>query len=279
MKKIIKLIKFTYFLIKNFKYINNYELYFDDNIFLLNQKSKSSIYLENNQPVYSLNPIDLDDNFLISYKRAIKRNSWKNSNIWRTYIACCAASNSLNLEGDFVECGVNTGGMAEAIISYLNFKNIKKNFYLIDTYEGIPPKSINNDEIKAGINTKHYKNVYNEVKNHFSKYSNVKIVKGEVPFVLNNLNIDNIAYLSIDMNVPNVDIKTAEYFWGKIVSGGIILLDDYCYSSKYTLNKKNFDEFAKRHSIKIYQIPTVQGILMKIPLSWSKKIIMIIYEN
>ena len=91
--------------------------------------------------------------------------------------------------------------------------------------------------------------------------------------------LDNIAYLSIDMNVPNVDIKTAEYFWGKIVSGGIILLDDYCYSSKYILNKKNFDEFAKRHSIKIYQIPTVQGILMKIPLSWSKKIIMIIYEN
>ncbi len=81
--------------------------------------------------------------------------------------------------------------------------------------------------------------------------------------MLNNLNIDNIAYLSIDMNVPNVDIKTAEYFWGKIVSGGIILLDDYCYSSKYILNKKNFDEFAKRHSIKIYQIPTGQGILIK----------------
>ena len=75
--------------------------------------------------------------------------------------------------------------------------------------------------------------------------------------------LDNIAYLSIDMNVPNVDIKTAEYFWDKIVSGGIILLDDYCYSSKYTLNKKNFDEFAKRHSISIYQIPTGQGILIK----------------
>ena len=65
------------------------------------------------------------------------------------------------------------------------------------------------------------------------------------------------------MNVPNVEIKTIEYFWDKIINGGIILIDDYCYSSKYTLNKKNFDEFAKIHSIRIYQIPTGQGILIK----------------
>ena len=38
-------------------------------------------------------------------------------------------------------------------------------------------QGLNDEEIKDGINTKHYMNVYNEVKNHFSEYSNVKIVK------------------------------------------------------------------------------------------------------
>jgi hypothetical protein len=60
---------------------------------------------------------------------------------WRVYTACWAASHAVNLPGDFVECGVNRGGMALTIMEYLNFNSLGKRFFLLDTYCGSPQGS------------------------------------------------------------------------------------------------------------------------------------------
>jgi len=48
------------------------------------------------------------------------------------------AQQTKSLPGEFVECGVNRGGMARVVMEYVNFSSMNKKFYLLDTYCGIP---------------------------------------------------------------------------------------------------------------------------------------------
>jgi len=39
--------------------------------------------------------------------------------------------------------------------------------------------------------------------------------------------IRKVSYLSIDMNCVKPEIAAAQFFWDRMVSGGIMVLDDY----------------------------------------------------
>src|ERR1051325_5092499 len=55
---------------------------------------------------------------------------------WRVHIALWAASASLHVPGDFVECGVNAGFISSAIMQKLRWNTLDRKFYLIDTFSG-----------------------------------------------------------------------------------------------------------------------------------------------
>ena len=68
-----------------------------------------------------------DRKFLSAYAKGKSTGSWMNMDPhWRVYTACWAASHAATLPGDFVECGVNRGGMALAIMAFLNFNSLGK---------------------------------------------------------------------------------------------------------------------------------------------------------
>lgn len=83
----------------------------------------------------------LDTRFIDAYKVAEKTNSWCGHKMqWRAYIAFWFADQAKRLEGDFVECGVNKGGLARGIIDYTEFNKISKKFFLFDTFNGFDSK-------------------------------------------------------------------------------------------------------------------------------------------
>ena len=53
-----------------------------------------------------------------------------------------------------------------------------------------------------------------------------------------------------------------EYFWPKLVPGGIIILDDYGYGNNQE-QKWAHDTWAASKRIKILPLPTGQGLIMK----------------
>lgn len=57
---------------------------------------------------------------------------------WRVHQYIWAAWHCKQLEGDFVECGVNTGIFSIAIMKYLGWNTIDKDFWLFDTFDGCP---------------------------------------------------------------------------------------------------------------------------------------------
>src|SRR5262249_53548431 len=55
---------------------------------------------------------------------------------WRIHIGLWAASIALQVPGDFVECGVNTGFLSTAILQYFDWANLHRRFFLVDTFAG-----------------------------------------------------------------------------------------------------------------------------------------------
>lgn len=181
---------------------------------------------------------------------------------WRIHTCCWAASHAAQLEGDFVECGTNTGIMSTSICSYLDFGRTDKRFFLFDTFEGIPVDQIGPGEEHALTQNQKYRDVYEIAKSNFAKWPNAKLVRGKVPDTLASVSIEQVAYLMIDMNIVEPERAALAHFWPKMVRGGIVLFDDYGWSG-YHLQKKAHDEFAAAHGVSILTLPTGQGMLIK----------------
>jgi O-methyltransferase len=179
------------------------------------------------------------------------------------YVVCSLADKVKHLEGDFVECGVNTGAYSRAIIEYIDFNSLKKIFYLLDTYQGLVQEQITEEEYKSGVGDylNNYVDVYEQVVETFKPF-NTRIIKGAVPATLGQCAAKSIAYLSIDMNVAEPEIAAAQFFWDKLVSGGVMILDDYGFPS-HQAQKRAFDSFAKERNVSILYIPTGQAIIFK----------------
>lgn len=204
--------------------------------------------------------------FAKAYAEAVKTKKGVGISLqWRTYILCWLADHVKHLEGDFVECGVDTGAYSRAVVEYVDFKKLDKKLYLMDTFEGLVGDLVTEEELKAGIekymDKYKTKNLYENVKETFKEF-NTEVIKGMIPDTLPRCDAKKICYLSIDMNCVAPEIAAAEYFWDKVVPGGVIILDDYGFPA-HILQKKAFDEFALRKNISILSLPTGQGIIIK----------------
>ncbi len=205
-----------------------------------------------------------DERFIKSYNAAKSTQSWGRDIRWRAYTIAWAAGKCSSLEGDFVECGVNRGGYAMMVVTYIDFKNLKKNFYLLDTYNGIDKQFLTQSEEKKGAPLEgRYSECYEDVVETFKDFQNVKIVRGSVPETLPRVDSQKIAFLSIDMNNSIPEIAAAEYFWDKVVSGGVIILDDYGWGGYHAEQKTAFDKFTEARGIKVFSLPTGQGLIFK----------------
>jgi hypothetical protein len=206
-----------------------------------------------------------DKLFIESYNkgRVLMPDSWGDYQFhWRAYVLCWSASQAKNLEGDFVECGVNTGMFSKMIINFTQFEKSKKDYYLLDTFNGMSEKYSSPEEIQRSVDMGYSDDIYEEVKETFKGLDYVKIIKGAVPETLPLVLSEKISFLSIDMNCALPEKEALEFFWDKIVKGGIILIDDYGFPG-HDDQKKLHDNFAKEKGILILPLPTGQGMIIK----------------
>ena len=65
------------------------------------------------------------------------------------------------------------------------------------------------------------------------------------------------------MNNAFAEIEAIKFFRNKIVSYGIVLLDDYAFGEEFAEQKKCWDKFAKDKNLEILTLPTGQGLIIK----------------
>ena len=181
---------------------------------------------------------------------------------YRAYVACWAALKGRELEGDYVECGVFRGAMSRMIVHYIDFNELPdKHFYLFDTFSGFPDASLTEEE-RRRRRPADFGDTLDAVRTTFRDFPNVVIVPGMVPESLASVKAEKICYLSLDMNAAVPEIAAAEYFWPRMSSGGVIVLDDYGWPF-HEVQKREFDAFAAHRGVKVLPMPTGQGLIFK----------------
>jgi hypothetical protein len=217
-----------------------------------------------------------DPRFLSAYRRGMSSGhhigrepgSYDDIHIeWRIHVLLWAASWAAKLEGDFVECGVNTGIFSLAVCDYLNFNRTGKSFYLFDTFCGIPLEQVTAEEQRLGRleeNQAHYSECFEVARRNFAPYAKAHLVRGIVPDTLASVPIRRVCYLSIDMNIVAPEIAALEFFWDKLSPAAPVILDDYGWSN-YPLQTEAMDRFATNRGVAILNLPTGQGLLLKPP--------------
>jgi hypothetical protein len=207
-----------------------------------------------------------EKDFLLAYE-AIKPARM----YWRAYILGWAAEHASRINGDFVECGTDEGGTALFVTKYLKFQNIKKKFFLIDTFAGLIKSKISKNEIilweKSGRDPR---NLYNYKKNNtfkiasdkFKNYKNIKIIKGIIPEILKKIQINKVSYLHIDLNCAKPEVEALKFFYPKLSRNAIVVFDDYGWQN-HIHQKKLIDKFVKTKKQKILTLPTGQGLMIK----------------
>ena len=201
--------------------------------------------------------------FARAYALGRATGSWGVSAIqWRAYVACWTAERALGLDGDFVECGVNRGGLARAIIDYTGLDRTGRRFFLLDTFAGLVDRYITDEERALGRTAGGYEECFEAVQRTFAPFANVVLIRGAVPDTLQQVSAEKIAFLSLDMNCAPPEIAAAEHFWERLSSGAAVLLDDYGWPG-HIVQKRAFDEFASRRGVNVLALPTGQGLIFK----------------
>ena len=190
------------------------------------------------------------------------RNSWEanltnkadEAIVWRRYITACAAYHCLHLSGDFAEFGVYNGTGIKTVVDYLGGVEFPKIFWGYDYFDSNPD---GNPEFKSND-----KDFFGKVQTRFKDYPQVKLIKGFVPESFELGMPDSLAYMHIDMNNYKGELAVLDIFFDRVVSGGIIILDDYEWSS-YREQKQKEDQWFDKKQYRIFPLPTGQGLIIK----------------
>jgi hypothetical protein len=188
---------------------------------------------------------------------------------WRVHVALWCASQAAQLEGDFVECGVHTGILSGAVMTWLDFaREASRRFWLFDTWQGIPQEQMSEEEKRFGVAAMNRKyqdgdEIHAGVVRKFARWPNAVVVRGRVPESLEAMKTGaKVAYASIDMNVAAAEIAAIEFLWPRLVPGALVLLDDYGWAA-HVNQKRAWDAFARERGVAILALPTGQGLLLK----------------
>ena len=209
--------------------------------------------------------------FKAAYARGVKASGGHDPQMeWRVHVALWVARAASAVPGDFVECGVNAGFISSAIMHRLDWGNIDKRFYLIDTFNGPVLTQYSPDEVHRGrvqaaedaLARGAYVTSLERVRANYAEWPNVEIVRGAVPEVLPALGIERVAFLHLDMNCAYPERAALEHFWDVLSPHAMVLLDDYAYFG-HESQAHAIDSAAEHLGTEVLSLPTGQGLIVK----------------
>ncbi len=200
-----------------------------------------------------------DPRFQRAYQRAVRASGFDYKVRWRAYVLIWAAQLSTNLDGAFVECGTGRGFMMSAVCDYLDWQ--ERPFYLFDTFKPTLPNEVGK-QVADGPMCPYYASDADAVAQNFAEWPGVRLVVGEIPAALTKEQIDQVAFLHIDMNHPVPEEAAVRHFWPSLVAGGAMILDDYGYEG-WEAQREVHDQIARELGFSILTLPTGQGLVIR----------------
>jgi hypothetical protein len=150
------------------------------------------------------------------------------------------------LAGNIAEVGVSIGDSAETICKV---KGDKK-FYLFDTFEGHPDVFVPGIDASSQLPGKHKAEI-EQVKERLKEYPNLEFIKGKVPDTLKGFEDMKFCYVNIDTDLYISTFYALDFFFPRVVDGGIITIHDYPGISGV---KQSVDYFCQNYPNKPIQL-------------------------
>ena len=168
------------------------------------------------------------------------------------------AKSQSKLDGDMAEVGVYQGGSAKLIAEVKN----EKELYLFDTFEGLPKVSKKDTHFGASYcKTGEFSNTSLEnVENYLSNYKNIYCYKGKFPETSEPIKTKKFSFVHLDVDLFQSTIDCLEFFYPRMINGGIILTHDYHTDGV----KQAFNEFCKDKKIPQIQLLGSQCAITKL---------------
>jgi len=166
--------------------------------------------------------------------------------------ACYAAR---HLKGDVGQLGVYKGGSAKIIAEC--FKNTPSKVFLFDTFEGLPGDAEGEKGLFADV-------VFADVQKLLAPYPSIEFRKGFFPNTAKGLESRKYSFVYLDGDMYQSTKDGLEFFYPRLVPGGIILCDDY-ESPKWTGVKKAVQEFSDAHNVEVIHTAYWQCAIIKPP--------------
>jgi hypothetical protein len=170
----------------------------------------------------------------------------------------------INLSGDVVECGIFKGA---SFVRFAMMREIlgnpsSKKLIGFDSFGKFPKTNFKHDKkilddwtAVAGENSISKKDLA-DVLEHKNCNDNFDLVEGDiietVPDYVKNHPELKISLLNLDTDVYEPAVTILKYLWPKIISGGVLILDDYGVFPGETMA---VDEYFAGSDIKIQKFP------------------------
>jgi predicted O-methyltransferase YrrM len=176
-----------------------------------------------------------------------------NSSLYkRLYVLYSIAKQQRSLGGDFAECGVFAGMSVFFTAGFCNAR-----YVALDSFEGLS-KPVKNDgehfsefDLRAPIEV---------AQKTLNRFENVYLIKGWIPESFNELEESEYSFVNIDVDLYEPTKDSIEYFWPKVMPGGVLICDDYG-SEKTPGAKIAIDEYFFNYNIET--LDTGQAIIFK----------------
>jgi O-methyltransferase len=174
---------------------------------------------------------------------------------YEAYIVCMATQAIGKLDGDIAEIGVYQGGSARLICKYKG----NKAFHLFDTFEGLPELN------KFDTSNEFHKGQFNDtsfelIGKLLSDYPNVNIHKGYFPDTAGPVLDKKFTLVNLDVDLHKTTHDALEFFYPRMVKGGIILSHDYVNADGV---RKAFDDFFADKPEPVLVVSDTQCLVVK----------------
>jgi len=157
------------------------------------------------------------------------------------------------IAGDIAEVGSYNGASAKIICEAKKDRNL----YLFDTFEGIPETS----EVDRGFHKGQFRGSLKFVKKYLRLYNNVVIIKGIFPETAKPIENKHFSFVNLDVDIYQSTSDCLEFFYPRMVKGGIILSHDYTNARGV---RKAFHEFFKDKPESIIRLTGAQCMIVKL---------------
>lgn len=174
----------------------------------------------------------------------------------RLHVLYTLLKQSAKLLGEVWECGVYRGGTALLMAKYLNTLSSKPKVCVFDSFEGLPAVGEVDQHHVGDFGDVNFE----DVKSVLSPYDFVEVCKGWIPGIFHGKEDTPISFIHVDVDLYQSVLDCCNFTYPLMVSGGIMLFDDYGFNSCKGA-KKAVDEFFEDKKSVPLVLPTGQAIV------------------